>query len=238
MRGSQKLAVVIGAFGAAAAVALKRHSHGPRAGRHVPGGELMPDVGAYDFLSGITQGGLFRGISDDVAVQAPPEARVLEVGCGPGHLAIALTKRHAFVVTGLDLDPAMIDRARANADRSIDAGERRPTFVVGDVASLPFDAGAFDVVVSTFSMHHWDDPSAGLAEIGRVLRPGGRALIWDLRPGSAIHLIVARHHDLPDPAEHAAGSSLTLISSTPWRWPLVFKLSQRYGFVRAEDSAA
>jgi ubiquinone/menaquinone biosynthesis C-methylase UbiE len=196
----------------------------------------MGDPTRYDVLSRFTEAGLFRGISDDVAGEAPPEARVLEVGCGPGHLSIALTKRHAFVVTGLDLDPAMIDRARANAERSIAAGERHPTFVVGDVASLPFDVGAFDVVVSTFSMHHWDDPSAGLAEIGRVLRPGGRALIWDLRPGSAIHLFIARHHDLPDPVKHLEGSSLSLVSSRPWRWPWVFKLSQRYEFVRAGDS--
>jgi ubiquinone/menaquinone biosynthesis C-methylase UbiE len=86
-------------------------------------------------------------------------------------------------VTGLDLDPAMIDRARANADRPGNSDQHRPSFVVGDVATLPFPDGSFDLVVSTLSMYHWADPTAGLAEIGRVLRPSSRALIWDFRPG-------------------------------------------------------
>jgi ubiquinone/menaquinone biosynthesis C-methylase UbiE len=54
---------------------------------------------------------------------------------------------------------------------------------VGDVAALAFPDRSFDLVVSTLSMHHWADPAAGLAEIGRALRPGARALIWDFRPG-------------------------------------------------------
>ena len=86
-------------------------------------------------------------------------------------------------MTGLDLDPAMIARARANADRPGNGDQRRPLFLVGDAASLAFPDGSFDLVISTLSMHHWADPAAGLTEIGRVLRPGGRALIWDLRPG-------------------------------------------------------
>jgi ubiquinone/menaquinone biosynthesis C-methylase UbiE len=86
-------------------------------------------------------------------------------------------------VTGLDLDPVMIDRARANADRPGNSDQRRPSFVVGDVATLPFPDGSFDLVVSTLSMYHWADPTTGLAEIGRVLCPSGRALIWDFRPG-------------------------------------------------------
>jgi ubiquinone/menaquinone biosynthesis C-methylase UbiE len=51
------------------------------------------------------------------------------------------------------------------------------------VAALTFPDRSFDLVVSTLSMHHWADPAAGLAEIGRVLRPDARALIWDFRPG-------------------------------------------------------
>ena len=60
-----------------------------------------------------------------------------------------------------------------NSDR------RRPSLLVGDVAALAFPDRSFDLVVSTLSMHHWADPTAGLAEIGRVLRPGGRALVLD-----------------------------------------------------------
>jgi hypothetical protein len=71
-----------------------------------------------------------------------------------------------------------------------------------------------------------------------VLRPGGHALIWDLRPGARPHLFGPRDDDLPDPGEHAKGSLLHLISTTPWRWPLRFKLAQRYDLVRAEGSPA
>ncbi len=126
----------------------------------------------------------------------------------------------------------MIERARANADRAGDGDERRSSFLVGDVASLPFPDGSFDLIVSTLSMHHWADPTAGLAEIGRVLRLGGRALVWDFRPGVwSLHA-----HDLPDPVEHTHGSPLRVVSATPWRWPWRFNLTQRIELVRADGS--
>jgi len=106
--------------------------------------------------------------------------------------------------------------------------------VVGDVASLPFDDGSFDLVVSTFSMHHWADPAAGLSEIGRVLRPEGRALIWDFGPGTGPHPFGPRHANLPDPIALSHELSLHPVSVTPWRWPWGFKLAQRIELVRAE----
>jgi SAM-dependent methyltransferase len=53
-------------------------------------------------------------------------------------------------------------------------------FTVGDVAAMPFEDASFDLVVSTFSVHHWTDARGGFAEVARVLRPGGRALVYDL----------------------------------------------------------
>jgi SAM-dependent methyltransferase len=108
----------------------------------------------------------------------------------------------------------MIARARANTDRARNRGGRRPSFLVGDVAALAFPDRSFDLVVSTLSMHHWADPTAGLAEIGRVLRPGARALIWDFRPGGRAHLFGPRHADLPDPVEHAHGAPLRVVNAT------------------------
>ena len=176
-------------------------------------------------------GSLFAGVAADVAAVAPDGARVLEVGCGPGRLSILLGRGHGLEVTGLDLDPTMIDRARANADRPGHRDERWPSFLVGDVASLAFPNGSFDLVVSTLSMHHWADPTAGLAEIGRVLRRGGRALVSDLRPG-----VVPFHRHVPDPIEHTYGSPLRVASATPWRWPWRFNLTQRIELVRADGS--
>src|SRR5450756_1433321 len=90
--------------------------------------------------------------------------QVLEVGCGPGHLANLLAATRGFEVTGLDLDPEMVERARVNAQRAANGDGREATFVVGDVAALPFGDASFDLVVSTFSMHHWSDPAAGLQQ--------------------------------------------------------------------------
>jgi SAM-dependent methyltransferase len=137
-------------------------------------------------LTRVALGSLVARIAADVAAVAPIGARVLEVGGGPGHLSIRQARQHGLEVTGLDLDPAMISRARATADRPGNGDQRRPSFLVGDVASLAFPDQSFDLVVSTLSMHHWANPTAGLAEISRVLRPGGRALIWDLRPGPCL----------------------------------------------------
>jgi ubiquinone/menaquinone biosynthesis C-methylase UbiE len=139
-------------------------------------------------------------------------------------------------VTGVDLDPAMTERARANADRPEDSGERRPSFLVGDAASLAFPDGSFDLVVSTLSMHHWTDPTAGLAEIGRVLRPGARALVWDFRPGVQPHPFGPRHMHMPDPVEHTHGVPLRVVDATPWPWPWRFTLIQRIELVRADGS--
>src|SRR5215210_6967395 len=222
------LVMLLGA--AAAVVAVVRHGGDAAKGRKVPGVILIGDAVAYDEMSRLVLGSLFGPIAADVAAVAPDGARVLEVGCGPGHLSIRLARQHGLNITGLDLDPAMIERARANAVRAGDGNERRPSFLVGDVASIPFPEGSFDLVVSTLSMHHWANPTAGLAEIDRVLRPGARALVWDFRRG-----FLPFHARLPDPVEHTHGAPLRVVSATPWRWPWGFNLTQRIELVRAGD---
>ncbi len=199
-------------------------------GRSAAGGILIGDAAVYDAMSRLLLGSFFAGIASDVASVVPTGARVLEVGCGPGQLSTRLARRHDLDVTGLDLDPAMIERATANAERP--GGGRRPSFLVGDVASLAFPDGSFDAVVSTLSMHHWTDPATGLTEIGRVLRPGAPALVWDFRRGAG-----PLHAHLPDPVERARGSSMRVASVTPWRWPWTLSLIQRIELVRADEVA-
>ena len=231
----RNLAILAGA--AAVAVAVLQHGRRAARGHTVAGGILIGHAGVYDTLTRRLLGPLYRRIAADVAAVAPAGAQVLEVGCGPGHLSIRLA-RHRFAVTGLDLDPAMITRAQANANRSGDDDQRRPSFLVGDVAALAFPNRSFDLVVSTLSMHHWADPTAGLAEIGRVLRPGGRALVWDLRPGVRPHLFGPRHAHIPDPVEHTRGAPLRVVKATPWPWPWRFQLIQRIELARADRSAS
>jgi SAM-dependent methyltransferase len=232
----RKLVILAGA--AAAALAVVRHGRRAAQGHQASGGILIGDAALYDALGRLLLGQLYRRIAADVAAVAPEGARVLEVGCGPGHLSVQLAGQHRLQVTGLDLDPAMIARAQANADRTGNRGGRRPSFLVGDVAALTFPDGSFDLVVSTLSMHHWADPAAGLAEIGRVLRPGGRALIWDFRPGVRPHLFGPRHAHLPDPVDHTRGARLRVVQATPWPWPWRFQLTQRIELASAERSAS
>jgi SAM-dependent methyltransferase len=223
--------ILLGAVAAAAAsVAVVRHWHGTSNGRRVMGGTLIGNAVAYDEMSRLVLGSFFGPIAADIAAAAPDGARVLEVGCGPGHLSIRLARQHGLNVTGLDLDRAMIERARANADRSEDSDESGPSFLVGDVAALPFPDESFDLVVSTMSMHHWADPTSGMAEIDRVLRPGASALIWDFRPG-----FQPFHGDLPDPVEHTHGAPLRVVGATPWQWPWRFNFTQRIELIRAGD---
>jgi ubiquinone/menaquinone biosynthesis C-methylase UbiE len=165
---------------------------------------------------------LFGPIAEDIAAVAPVGAAILEVGCGSGPLSVRLAAEHGLNVTAFDIEPGMIERARARARRTAEAGIAVPTFLVADVARQPFDAASFDLVVSTYSMHHWDDKRAGLAEIARILRPAGRALIWDLRKGFALF-----HLRAPDPLEPVRDGPLELVGVTEWPWPFGFTFTRR-----------
>src|SRR5215217_1537759 len=109
---------------AAAALAVLRHGRHAAQGHQAPGGILIGDAVVYDALSRLLLGPFLARIAADVAAVAPEGARVLEVGCGPGRLSIRLARQHGLEVTGLDLDPAMIARARANTDRAGNRGVR------------------------------------------------------------------------------------------------------------------
>lgn len=219
------------AFGVAGvAVALLRH-RGLARGHEAPDGVLIGHVGAYDVHTRWLLGSLFDGIAANVASTATPGASVLDVGCGPGHLSLRLAGERGLDVTGLDLDPAMIERARANAPRVMHGPKGSPAFVVADVASLPFGDNSFDLVVSTLSLHHWAEPTRGLAEIGRVLRADGQALVWDFRPGW-----LPLHRRMPDPLTHVSGSGLRVVSATPWRWPWRLRVLTRMELGREEPT--
>ena len=118
-----------------------------------------------------------RIVADVAAAELEPGARILDAGTGPGRLPLAIAAALPQVTVGtIDLSPEMIEQARRNA-----AGHGRVTFTVADVARLPFADETFDVVVSSLSQHHWVDPESGLRDLHRVLRPGGRLWIYDLR---------------------------------------------------------
>ena len=102
-----------------------------------------------------------------------------------------------LVVEGVDLSAEMIERATRTATAT-GASAHRLTYRVADVRALPHADGSVDLVVSSLSLHHWVDVSAGLAEIRRVLRPGAEAWIYDVRPvlGRVAATAAARGVDL------------------------------------------
>jgi SAM-dependent methyltransferase len=137
-----------------------------------------PSASLYDTASSLLFREFFTGIAAELAELAP-RAHVVEIGSGPGRLAVTLAEAAPEIrVTGVDVAPDMVERATTLAARSGVADRVR--FLVGDAASLPFPYATFDLAVSTFSAHHWPDPAKGLTEIYRVLRPGGMARIYDL----------------------------------------------------------
>ena len=104
-----------------------------------------------------------REIAFDAVAEAGPR-RVIEVGGGPGELAAPIGRDLACMAVMLDVSPRMVELAR---ERGVDAS-------VGDVQSLPFPDETFDCAVAAWMLFHVPDIDAGLAELARVLRPGGR----------------------------------------------------------------
>ena len=102
-----------------------------------------------------------------------PDDRLLDVGCGTG---AAVREAASFVsrAVGLDLAPRMIDEARRLA---VDLPNAE--FEVGDSEALPFADAEFTAVLCSTSIHHYPDPGKAVAEMARVLAPGGRIAIGD-----------------------------------------------------------
>ncbi len=121
------------------------------------------------------------GIKDQTALQLLVDSSqvtehesVLDVACGPG-LVVRAFAGAAARVTGIDVTPAMITRAR-----ELMVGLANVSLDTGDVTELPYGAAEFDVVVSRFAFHHFVDPRAVLGEMKRVCRPSGRIVVCDL----------------------------------------------------------
>ena len=148
-----------------------RHNHANMYG-------LARHPGHYDRVAGILARPLYRRVVADVTAAAPAAGSVvLDVGTGPGRLARLIAGGCPTVtVEGVDLSQEMITSATSTTRLE---GIENVRFQVADVTSLPFADGSVNLVVSTISLHHWDDPVAGLTEIARVLAPGWACL--DLR---------------------------------------------------------
>ncbi len=108
------------------------------------------------------------------------EGRVLDIGTGTGLLAIGFAKSIPGVeVTGLDLSEVVLELARDNLERS--DTPLKVSFEKGDAEDIPFEDGAFDLVVSSNTLHLIENTVSMFDEVHRVLKPEGRFIISDHR---------------------------------------------------------
>ena len=133
----------------------------------------------YDAMNRVMTMGLdrrWRRLAAEAVVQDGNE--VLDACCGTGDLAVA-DERAGGDVTGLDFSERMLDRARPKSAAA--------SWVRGDVLAMPFRDASFDVVTVGFGIRNVEDLEAGLRELARVLRPGGRLGCLEItRPRGAL----------------------------------------------------
>ena len=126
----------------------------------------------YDAMNRVMTAGLdraWRRLTVEAVVQ--PGDRVLDACCGTGDLALA-AEREGGIVTGLDFSPKMLERARRKSETI--------TWVEGNLLALPFEDGSYDAATVGFGVRNVADVEAALAELRRVLRPGGRLAILEI----------------------------------------------------------
>jgi SAM-dependent methyltransferase len=121
----------------------------------------------------IADSGALRMIVE--AAEAGPDDLVLDVACGGGIVVCAFAP-YVKQATGIDMTPAMLDRARHLATEK---GIANVTWREGDVTRLPYPDGAFTIVVTRFAVHHFPEPEAVLREMVRVCAPDGRIVVVD-----------------------------------------------------------
>ena len=130
-------------------------------------------AGVYDVMNSVMTAGLhhaWRARAVDLA-EVGPGSRALDVATGTGDLAIALAARGAEVV-GSDFSEGMLARARTKAPQL--------TFEWGDARELPYPDDSFDAATVGFGARNFGDLDAGLREMARVVRPGGKVVVLEI----------------------------------------------------------
>jgi demethylmenaquinone methyltransferase/2-methoxy-6-polyprenyl-1,4-benzoquinol methylase len=138
-------------------------------------------AGPYDMMNRVMTAGLDRRWRELAAeaTELGNGANALDVCCGTGDLAIALARvvGRGGQVTGLDFSDAMLERARRKPRQE---GAAEITWVQGDATAMPFPDDAFSAVTIGFGLRNLPDPEAGLRELARVVRPGGKVVVLEI----------------------------------------------------------
>lgn len=134
---------------------------------------------AYARLNNLPHFALIRHIFVNRLKKMKPKGTLVDVGCGPGNLLKVIAgKLPSLRLIGCDLSQDMLDRAKENLAK-LDV-----EFVLGSSNKMPFGDGSINFIVSTMSLHHWDDPIGSFIEFYRVLSKDGQFLLMDVRRDS------------------------------------------------------
>jgi demethylmenaquinone methyltransferase / 2-methoxy-6-polyprenyl-1,4-benzoquinol methylase len=104
-------------------------------------------------------------------IEAGPTDTVLDVATGTAAVALELVRQKDCFVVGVDRTPEMLDEGRRRV--ALAAATRKVRLQEADARSLPFDDGQFDALTFSYLLRYVDDPAATVAELARVLKPGG-----------------------------------------------------------------
>src|SRR6266566_3471495 len=226
--------------------ARHRHREASKAPAKETKGLILNGGWRYDLVGWFHDTFSFRGQWRELRqrtanlAQLQPGEQVLDVGCGTGTLAMEVARRvgRAGRVAGVDPGTQQIARARRSAARRhvpID-------FQIGMIEQLPFPDQSFDVVLATLMMHHL--PASlkrqGLAEIARVLKPGGRLVIADFKRKQERQGRAARFHaggsSIQDLAALASDAGFSEVETEEMQPPR-FSAFPGAGFVQAYKSS-
>lgn len=163
------------------------------------------DLWSYVYDVPVVQRLTYRPVHDAVvrALRETRPGRVVDVGCGTGLLAARVRREIAgCAVTGCDFSPGMLRHAAGRT--------RAVAWVQGDACGLPFRAASFDAAVSTEAFHWFPDQDAALAELHRVLAPGGRLFLALINPVAhwQTRLTAAASRVLGEPLRWPTGRAL------------------------------
>jgi ubiquinone/menaquinone biosynthesis C-methylase UbiE len=119
----------------------------------------------------------YRRVAESLQAKLPGGGDVLEVAPGPGFLAIEMARGGKYSVQGLDISKTFVELARKNAAEAGIAVEFRE----GNASEMPFAQDSFDLLVCRAAFKNFAQPVNALKEMRRVLRPGGKGVVIDLR---------------------------------------------------------
>lgn len=132
-------------------------------------------------------------------------ARVLDLGCGGGHVSY-LAAKYAREVVACDVTASMLEAVARNAAAK---GLGNITTCLAPAEELPFAPASFDAVLCRFTAHHWSDFAAGLRQASRVIRPGGTAMFIDtIAPANRVQDTHLQAMELLRDPSHARNYSL------------------------------